>query len=79
MQIYKKEIYQSNSTSIHLFLQMFLQTTVHSLSGKEPFLSVLPNHHPVSRQHVHRFAFFDIECGVESIDIAEGGIDTPLA
>lgn len=79
MQIYKKRYIKAITLRYISFCKCFLQTTVHSLSGKEPFLSVLPNHHPVSRQHIHRFAFFDIECGVESIDIAEGGIDTPLA
>ena len=42
-------------------------------------VGTLQDHYPVGRQHIHRFAFFDIECAVESVNVAKGGIDTPLA
>ena len=57
-----------------------MQNELHQdISNDNIAVRTLPDHHPVSRQHIHRFAFFDIECALDSSNVAKGGIDTPLA
>ena len=51
-----------------------MQNELHQdISNDNIAVRTLPDHHPVSRQHIHRFAFFDIECAVESINVAKAG------
>lgn len=44
-------------------------------SGKAAFL---PNHDPVGRSHIHRIAFLNAECFIESIDIFQGRVYPPF-